>query len=277
MSNYGIENFPRFQRLGVTEEDIKILKAEKVREAFIEVKDDMSQLTWQLAPGIKDGRWSAILGDDVSGRLVANIVGEVASRYAQEHEQPAPKRYFFAGGTIPYDDPQIMSWSRDAESEKVRERQALLQQYIDKISNNLGKHVLIVTEQIRNGSTINRIGAALKAKGIDFDVASMWIRDTIEEQKRQFNSRNPDTFKDAMMYGGRENAGASDPFSSEVSAVFYNLGRVLSDATGVKKTAINPASKINNEADRDLVILAREESSKLADELYQEVFRTKTV
>lgn len=263
MGKYGSENWERFQREGVQPEDIKAMKVEDVRDAFADTKADFEHLIEKLSAGIKDGRWTAILGDDVSGRLPANVLGEVASRYAQEHGQKPPARLFFAGGGLLDISPDAKSREGKDWQTLAEERQEKLEQYIKDQSQRLGNRVLIVNEHIMSGRTTKRICEALEKQGIEYDVAALWAGDEMPKLGEH-------------SYVGKEYAGASGPFGSEVWNVLYKLGVPSNEATGVKKDGIEPITKRNDSANRDLVQVAREEVSKLADELYSKYFSTDT-
>ena len=262
MAQYGKENWERFQRSGVEQEDIKIMKKETVEDAFEDTREDFGHLVEKLADGIKEKRWTAILGDDVSGRLPALIIGKLTARYAQEHQMQAPKCLFFAGGGVPFEDILQSKEGRDI----FKEKQQKLEEYIHEQSKNLGARVLIVTEHIVGGRTLRSISKALHAEGISFDVGSLWstkqasvYRSMLEDEEDDFETR---------FYIGQENAGASSPFGSEVSGLLYSLGVPLNEATGIKKAGTEPVGKLYKEADRDLIKLARRIVDEFVADLY---------
>lgn len=134
-------------------------------------------------------------------------------------------------------------------------------------------NVLIVTEHIVRGDTMRRMGTALHEEGIDFDVASLWATKSAAELRAMFAPKNTaTTFNTTEWYIGKENAGASSPFGSEVSHALYHLGTPLNEASGVKKSGPEPITQRDDQADRDLVKLAREKVQTLADELYAKHF-----
>ncbi len=265
MAKYGIENWERFQRSGVTPEDIKAMKVETVREAFADTKADFKHLVEQLAKGIKEGRWTAMLGDDVSGRHVANVIGRLATRYASEYGQKAPERIFFAGGGLYDAFPDEESQKGRTGKELMEEKQRNLKKYIQEQAQRLGDHVLLVTEHIMGGRTVHQIGQILEQQGIKYDVATLWTGGELEDLKSPENN----------WYTGKEKAGASGPFGSEVSNVLYKLGVPLNEAAGIKKHDTDAVAKRDDSADRELVSVAREETTRLTDELYAEYFSEK--
>ncbi|MDA2923028.1 hypothetical protein MYX07_07230 [Patescibacteria group bacterium AH-259-L07] len=274
MTRYGVENWNRFQRSGVKPEDIKAMKMETVENAFEETREDFKHLVEQISDGIKEGRWTAILGDDVSGRLPALVIGKIATRYAQNHGIKIPKCIFFAGGSVPYEDVPDEDLPNVEQSKKnIAEQQQKLEEYIRRQSKNLGSRVLIVTEHVVGGRTLRRVATALHKVGIGFDIASLWSTRQAATYKIMFDHEdNPEIFSEAEFYIGKENAGASDPFGSKVGGLLYELGVPLNEATEIKKTGTEPAAKLNKDADRDLVKLARQKVNELTDELYSNHF-----
>lgn len=274
MTEYGIENWGRFQKSGVEPEDIKAMKMETVENAFEDTKEDFEHLVKQISNGIREGRWTAILGDDVSGRLSALVIGKIITRYAKEHEMKVPECIFFAGGSVPYEDVSDEDLLNVEQSKKnIAEQQQKLEEYIYQQSNRLGNKVLIVTEHIVSGRTIQRIAKALHKKGINFDIASLWSTRQSSIYKQIFEHEDSsEIFEGAEFYIGKENADASDPFGSEVSNVLYKLGVPLNEAAGIRKSSTEPVVELNKDADRDLVKLARQKVNELADELYSNSF-----
>lgn len=264
MGKHGIENWGRFQRAGVEPKDIKAMKVEAITDAFEDTRKDFEHLVEQLADGIKAGRWSAILGDDVSGRFPALIVGNLAKRYAIEHGRKPPKQIFFAGGSVPFEDQPKERKDRETQQ---KEQQQKLENYIHSQSENLGNRVLVVTEQVRSGKTLDRIMRALKKEGKMFDLSTLQARGEAADYKIDANG--------ARLFIGKEHAGASDPFGSEMSNRLYDLGIPLNEAAGIKKEGTSPIAKRNSIADAELMRHAREKATKLADELYTKYFSEK--
>lgn len=273
MTKYGLENWERFQLSGVKPEDIKAMKIEAVRDAFLDTKADFAKLIGAVTQGIKESRWTAILGDDVSGRLVADVIGKLASQYAHENGKEPPERIFFAGGSVAFNEDETDASDYRDETTKQREN---LQKYIRLQSSKLGKRVLVVTEHIMGGRTIRRLGEVLNKIGVGFDVASLWFDGTVSSTKSKIAHYDPTAFSGVEWYGGRENAGASGPFGSEMSNVLYNLGAPLKEAAGVKKKGAEAITKRDKATDRALVEVAREETQKMADELYKKYFQEST-
>jgi len=276
MIKYGVENWGRFQKSGVEPEDIKAMKMETIENAFEDTKQDFAHLVEQISEGIKEGRWTTILGDDVSGRLPALVIGKIIARYNREHGINPPKRIFFAGGSINYEDvPDEDLPSPEKNEQNIQERQQKLETYIQDQSKNLGDRVLIVTEHVVGGRTVRRIGKILNREGINFDVASLWSTKRASTLKTILEHEEHNIFDQTQFFIGQENAGASDPFGSHISGFLYDLGVPLNEATGIKKDGTGPVAKLNKEADRDLVKLARQKVREMADEIYLKSFNEK--
>lgn len=124
-------------------------------EAIEEIEPAMNSLIEKLAPGIREGRWTSVLGDDVGGRLPATMVGSVMKDLAREHPGSInPQRLFIAAG-------------RDQDK-----RTDSIDDYIGAIKPQLGERVLLVSEYVETGKTIIEMALSLRRQGIACDIAT---------------------------------------------------------------------------------------------------------
>lgn len=147
----------------------------------------------ELSEPLRNGEYSSIFGDDVTGRIPALIIGEVANRLADDHTRPHPARFFYAGGSpgnstisqtiklaveLETGDPQYSSEGvrhielvdREKE-EEIRDQH--LTEYLSRIQPQIGDRTLLVNDHIVWGRTIDRMARILHGKGVAFDIATL--------------------------------------------------------------------------------------------------------
>src|SRR3989344_4807506 len=110
----------------------------------------------RMKPDILAGRWSSVIGDDISGRIPALVVRNLLERVSNEQESAMPPGFFYAGG------------------EGVGKRRESLREYIGRIKPSLGQRTLIVTEYVLKGESIKTLAEILKENGIAFDVVTLY-------------------------------------------------------------------------------------------------------
>lgn len=135
-------------------------------------RPQLEQLLTSMAPDIRAGRWDAILGDDVSGRIPTLILRSVIARvYAEEGIKQAPSTYFVAMGK------EFSKYPRDEED---HQRELDVKQYLD--SGKWPQRVLFVTDNIAGGGSIQTVLETLDDLGIPCDVASVQEPVAVVEQ-----------------------------------------------------------------------------------------------
>ena len=212
-------------------------------EIFEESRPAFDGLIDRLKEPLREGRWESVLGDDVSGRLPALVIGDLMARVARERGRDAPSRFFIPG--------------------RRQERSLLSQEeeYLRSIKERLGQRTLLVTEYIASGGTMKALASLLNREGIPFDIAAVSSEKTAEEMKRE------ERFQDAQFYIGT----TEKPL---LGFVFWARGAV----TGIEKRAHEqePLATRNFWADPELVVAARKKAQEMADELYEKYFAEKS-
>jgi len=162
-------------------------------EAMREVEAAVTSLVEQLKEKIETGEeYSALLSDDAGGRIPTLVLEKI-------FREKSPKKirtYFLGGG------------STAGHKHQDQEKYEQLTKYLGTM--DLGdKKLLIVTQFISSGETLDKIGVALKDIGVThFDIASMYVgRDkAIEPLKKYFQ----ETFGAELMIGKGEWAPGND-------------------------------------------------------------------
>lgn len=229
--------------------------AEEVKGGFEAAEHAMGNLVAQLAPGIEEERWSAVLGDDRKGRLPALVIGDMMNRWATEHGESKPGRLFIAGGRLGNEAAASGITLEAATQQKA----ANLHEYAAHIKPQLGERTLVVTEHVRTDGIIPVV-EALRDNGIPFDLAIVEARGTAEEHKAGWQERYPGLFDGAEVYVGQD--AVHYPVFGEED-IINGLGR----AAGVKRAGLEPVATVD-ETHRAHVAAAREEAAHMADTFY---------
>lgn len=222
-------------------------RKERLREVFEEALPMFEEIVAQMREPLREGRWSALLGDDVSGRLPSLVLGGLMRRIAEAHGREAPGQFFFAGGSVAFPSSSLS-------------REANLMKYIKEISPKLGDRVLVVTEYIYQGRTLRMIADALKEAGVSFDVASLA---SYEEEPEELLLGT-----DATFFIGRRKTHVTP---------FFDERRIASVASGVgkKEGKGRATSERLMPFDAQLVREARALADEYSRRLYEKYFEEK--
>ncbi|MDP3882696.1 MAG: hypothetical protein Q8Q48_01435 [Candidatus Staskawiczbacteria bacterium] len=122
-------------------------------EVMKEVEPAMISLIEQLKDGIESGEYSALIGDDVKGRIPTLVLQKVFQEKGlnQDNSEERVKIYFLAGGRDVITRPKNL--------EKIKD-------YFKKLDFG-SKGILLVTEFIEFGDTIKFFSKALQGIGIE--------------------------------------------------------------------------------------------------------------
>ncbi len=99
--------------------------------------------------------YDSVLGDDSSGRIHALLISKTLAELYGERKDL--KTVFVQGGALLKSSEQYY--------QKARE-------YLKRMQSELGKRVLIVTEEIMTSRSVDKLAGILKSLGIDVDIAT---------------------------------------------------------------------------------------------------------
>lgn len=146
-------------------------RLEKIENAVIqELEVPLKMILIELYDRINSGAYGVIIGDDVSGRIPARILGGVVKGIYERNHRAAPEVRFIAGST----------WLSDEE--KKREKIDAMADVVKKAMKSakdkglLGDRVLFVTETIVEGRTVLAFAKACEKAGFHFDIATATYR-----------------------------------------------------------------------------------------------------
>ena len=238
---------------------------ERLREA----EPYFEHLVDEMAEGIKGGRWTDVLGDDVSGRVPALILHDIIGRYQTGHNK-VPAQLSFAAIGFPSKESEAAinnsglpatakyDMHRDATERKDANLKARLQSLYG--SGYTGR-VLFVTEMMSTDQTVLRTSEILYELGVSHDVVS--VADEKERGQRVVSGG------DTLSYGGLDAPGvAAGTFTRLPHEHLYAEDPAFRAAVGVEKSGtdiVSYASRLDQLGVNNL----RAEIAAMSDRLYQ--------
>lgn len=196
-------------------------------EAFAKIVDETKE---------KAGEYDAILSDDASGRLISLTLRKVLNKVREQQDKDELPLYFMAGG-------------RNSGGE-LREIAKFLKEHEEL------RNVLVVSEYIATGASMEEFAEVLERQSVEFDVAVLSTQD-----RQSLEKAHPELVKHLIV-------GQDD---SDVGRLFYSN----SNYTGVRKQfpsskeepSAHPIRVSEYEKDPEKVKQARNDASILAEEL----------
>jgi adenine/guanine phosphoribosyltransferase-like PRPP-binding protein len=130
-----------------------IIENEEVKELEL----PCLEVVYKLRDRIEKSEYGTIVGDDASGRIPTLIVGNAIGKIYEKNGNESPQILFLAGG---------------GGKEKVEEIVDYLKEISARGKFDAGRRVLLVTDYLVTGSSIEPILSAFRKMGIESDVAS---------------------------------------------------------------------------------------------------------
>ncbi len=143
-------------QIGVDDEPAK-LESWKLEDLEEPIENIVAELRYQ----IENGSYKYIIGDDASGRLPAIIFWDFLKKVYKDKGLKNPELYFIAGSGAGIDS-NIQSEKRDA-----------LRDYIQPLSKEEDGRVLVVTDTLNSGSSLQPLTDILTERGIKYDVVTI--------------------------------------------------------------------------------------------------------
>lgn len=125
-----------------------------------------------LREKIDHKEYDAVLGDDADARVHALVIGGALKEIYSEEKKI--EIAFVQGGAL-LSNPKL-------EPEHAHE----VKEYLERIKSRLGHKVLIVTEEVFSGVSVEKIALMLRELGIEADVAAFGVADS-----EPFQGANP--------------------------------------------------------------------------------------
>ncbi len=180
------------------------LLSETEREDLHALEEPITKIINELRPQIETGQYKIILGDDASGRIPTLIMGRIIQKLYEAKGYPPPLIRFIAGSTKLYDE--------EMEQEKLEEVEKHLRRIKSEIYGKSSEpepsktsfwgrlaprsvryrtqekrkptpSVLIVTDTIASGRSVDMLSRGLKKNALRGDIASIGIVFDSEDKK----------------------------------------------------------------------------------------------
>lgn len=163
-------------------EEVKLTEREKM--ALEQLREPLAKMLEALRPQIENGDYDALIGDDASGRIPTLIMGEAIKQIYQEKGYEPPLVRFIAGSS---------GLEGLYSRVKAEEKREAVSKQIGRIKGDIEKRlaatnpsanekregksptVLIVTDTIVSGSSINALIEPIEEKGLVADVATVGL------------------------------------------------------------------------------------------------------
>ena len=145
-----------------------------------ELEDPIKRIIDQLREEIDKGQISLIIGEDASGRIPTLIVASVINNIYKSKGFKIPQIKFIAGSR---NIAGMTEWYMRDKKDKIRK-------LIEQIPNN-GDRVLIVTDTIVSGSSVEPIASVLDTLGKEKIIATIGTEDikgADEDRKRRIGA-----------------------------------------------------------------------------------------
>lgn len=216
--------------------EIRMQEIKKLHEPIKKLLD-------QLRDKIDSGQYQLIIGEDASGRIPTLIMKQVLENIYDQNQRPRPLTKFFTGSSG--------LWA-DFHQQKLTDKKTAMSQYIKKWlgerTENQNTRVLIVTDTVGIGNSIEPICQVLKESGLSFDIATISLLGTYDAAHLN------DKLGGELYYGQKD---TPDIYKRK------SLSGVSKDAKDVFATA--PKGALNKSAQ-----LARQDAKILAQKLTDE-------
>lgn len=161
-----------------TEKPEEVLK-NKERRAIEELKQPISEITKELLPELVNGEYSIIIGEDSSGRIPTRIVGRIAQEFYRLSDIEPPLVRYVAGSS------GLTDVKREVKLEKLKEQFQKMRDTLTKEGRKTGR-ILIVTEAMSHGSSMQLFTEALKELDWPVDIASVGVEASDPEYRRNY-------------------------------------------------------------------------------------------
>lgn len=140
------------------------------------LKKPIENILTELKDEIDSGQYKMILGDDASGRIPADIFGNVLRLIYKDHNLDVPQIRFIAA------NPDIPWGPLDAA----------IKQFKRGLETNESDKVLIVTDTIASGRHLQPVVNSFHKNGVKFDVATIGVAgdnlyETVDLLQKQWN------------------------------------------------------------------------------------------
>jgi len=265
--------------------EVTIEKDSVMLEAISELEIPFQKILSEIHGRIDKGEYKYIIGDDASGRVPTLIMSKVINGIYKDTGERKVKTYFIEGFKSLFQHTQSDRTNRKNEilehfkhiklGTEIEEtkKQSIMRKVLKKfgIQEKSRNRVLIVTNTIFTGDTIQPLAGALKELGLEYDIASVSITESDKHDK--FDAQDK---LDAFIYHGMEEepliyddhnlAGVERDGSALLARGVRPFIRA-EDTTDTQKIGASEGREAQTDEERALTVKAREDIKTLSDKL----------
>ena len=212
--------------------------------------EPMGELISRMRRSIQKGEYKLLIGDDASGRVPTFIFTQFLKSVYEKNNMKGPATAFLAG-------------ARGLEGEEAATKSAEIEEFLNErytedlsLMRRHGGMVLVVTDTIVTGKSLQPIADALSRLGITFEIASVaGAKDERDDLQRKLGGR--------IFFGGQGIPGIYDPNEHDLHGVWKDAHELFAHALKKEapdRRAVEIQKKIQS---------AREDANKLVKELLE--------
>ncbi len=132
-----------------------------------ELKEPLLRILELISEDVEKGAYSLIIGDDTSGRIPTLALGRVIKNIYELENHTQPEIRFLAGSRT------LDGERKDEKKEKIEEYLSSVKRGIEQKKEKSFSKVLVVTDTIATGHSLDPLVEVLNAMKIDYDVVTV--------------------------------------------------------------------------------------------------------
>lgn len=224
-----------------------------VADCIEDLRSPAQKILEQLHNKIEKEEYTIVLGDDTSGRIPTVIIGGVIKELYRERHFPSPLIRFIAGGVLGREG-MVSEFNEFAEELKSESEK--------RFGSDRTQKVLIVTEFMGTGRTLEPIIMNFKAKSMPCDIAAISVGKNIFQRfhfaRRTGNRIIKGQKNKPKVWKKKEIAGVAKDYKHLFSESFrknpYFGARIKYETNEKIQAVVNEARENTRRLARELVI-----------------------
>jgi hypoxanthine phosphoribosyltransferase len=180
------ENFSIFSKKPSERENERTAlnkKEEEAKQKVLQTKIPVQRIVEKLTPVLESGEIQLIIGDDASGRIPTAIFRKIFDLAYKERGFTTPETRFITGGGRGWEN--LEGKERNEKKKKIEEFLSDVKSDVEKKFGKPMKNVLVVTDTVDTGKSLDILMETLKEAGMTAAVASLGVlSDELPIEKR---------------------------------------------------------------------------------------------
>ncbi|MBI4158249.1 MAG: phosphoribosyltransferase [Candidatus Yanofskybacteria bacterium] len=242
----------------------KKLRKEVELEEVAELEEPIKKIIEKIRDRIESGEYGLIIGDDASGRIPTLILGNFIKNISEKKGLDKPNIIFIPGKLNYFFH---------------RRRSRELDKYISEYGATKERRILVVTDTIQSGGSLETLVKLLKKSGHSCDIATIGVEFPDDYEKKRFENLGTTEIISGEYQKGDSYFYPNTPgvYKSESKGVYkkprYKVSKTLKSAAlpeGINPEDVNPES-INTRSSRqeiqESINKSRKDTSVVVDHL----------